>query len=258
MRVTVGEIMAAQTPSGGWTREALAVWGVSWPPPKGWKEALIAGSLGPSAKLWLDRARPIIKSDISHLYWETDIPLKEIADAYGIDRLQLVADAAGEAVMRQYACKECKDPIIVGSRSAAETLVRETARHERYLSTSKRFWPSLIPTPCCKTCKDRLLYESARPAREELEQRQHRARELGRMPYQDYLQTAEWQQRRRDALKRAKYSCQTCSAKDELHVHHRTYIRRGMEHPSDLIVLCAGCHSLFHQNARLAEGGRAA
>jgi hypothetical protein len=38
------EIEAARTPEGGWTREQLAAWGVDvaeWPPPKGWKAALI-------------------------------------------------------------------------------------------------------------------------------------------------------------------------------------------------------------------------
>jgi hypothetical protein len=35
------EIMAAQTPAGGWTKETLKSWGVSWPPPKGWKSRLI-------------------------------------------------------------------------------------------------------------------------------------------------------------------------------------------------------------------------
>ncbi|MFE9803505.1 hypothetical protein ACFYP6_32410 [Streptomyces goshikiensis] len=36
-----GEIEAARTPAGGWKRDQLAVWGVSWPPPKGWKDELI-------------------------------------------------------------------------------------------------------------------------------------------------------------------------------------------------------------------------
>jgi hypothetical protein len=36
--VTEAEIMA---PAGGWTRAQLAEWGVPWPPPKGWKQALI-------------------------------------------------------------------------------------------------------------------------------------------------------------------------------------------------------------------------
>ena len=40
--ITEAEIMAARTPAGGWTREQLAQWGVPWPPPKGWKKALMA------------------------------------------------------------------------------------------------------------------------------------------------------------------------------------------------------------------------
>ena len=68
------------------------------------------------------------------------------------------------------------------------------------------------------------------------------------MPYQEYLQTPEWQARRKDALQRAEYRCQTCNASDRiLDVHHRTYERRGHEKPSDLTVLCRDCHELFHQ-----------
>ncbi len=40
--MTRDEIDAAATPSGGWTRATLAGWGVSWPPPKGWRKALLA------------------------------------------------------------------------------------------------------------------------------------------------------------------------------------------------------------------------
>lgn len=39
---TEEEIDAAMTTAGGWTRATLAGWGVSWPPPKGWRKALIA------------------------------------------------------------------------------------------------------------------------------------------------------------------------------------------------------------------------
>jgi hypothetical protein len=36
-------IAAAKSPGGSWSRATLAQWGVPWPPPRGWKEALIAG-----------------------------------------------------------------------------------------------------------------------------------------------------------------------------------------------------------------------
>ena len=41
--VTREEIEAARTPKGGWTRAQLEVWGVPWPPPKGWLRALVSG-----------------------------------------------------------------------------------------------------------------------------------------------------------------------------------------------------------------------
>lgn len=37
---TPEEIEAARTPRGGWTRATLGAWGVPWPPPPGWREAL--------------------------------------------------------------------------------------------------------------------------------------------------------------------------------------------------------------------------
>lgn len=36
-------INAALSPRGGWTAKSLRKWGVSWPPPKGWRKALIRG-----------------------------------------------------------------------------------------------------------------------------------------------------------------------------------------------------------------------
>jgi hypothetical protein len=39
--MTEDEIMAARTPKGGWTKKQLAEWGMPWPPPKGWIEALV-------------------------------------------------------------------------------------------------------------------------------------------------------------------------------------------------------------------------
>lgn len=39
--ITEDEILAKQTPAGGWKRATLAEWGVRWPAPKGWKATLI-------------------------------------------------------------------------------------------------------------------------------------------------------------------------------------------------------------------------
>lgn len=40
---SLAEIEAGRSPAGGFTKETLAAWGIGWPPPKGWKESLIAG-----------------------------------------------------------------------------------------------------------------------------------------------------------------------------------------------------------------------
>lgn len=47
-KVSADEIENARTSKGGWTRETLEKWGVPWPPPSGWKKALIAGTEVPA------------------------------------------------------------------------------------------------------------------------------------------------------------------------------------------------------------------
>lgn len=44
MRLTIEQIDAARTEKGGFTKDTLAGWGVPWPPPKRWKDALLAGA----------------------------------------------------------------------------------------------------------------------------------------------------------------------------------------------------------------------
>jgi hypothetical protein len=80
-----------------------------------------------------------------------------------------------------------------------------------------------------------------------------RARELAAIPYPEYLESPEWQARRRLALRKAGHACQVCNRSRTLHVHHRTYERRGAELAGDLIVLCDECHALFHGKGLLAD-----
>lgn len=73
------------------------------------------------------------------------------------------------------------------------------------------------------------------------QQRQH----LARMPYPKYLKTDHWLRLRRRVLKRD--DCTFCSVGDEvLHVHHKTYERRGRERLDDLVALCGDCHKKHH------------
>jgi len=41
VKLTAKEINSRRTPKGGWSRATLAEWGVPWPPPKGWRKALL-------------------------------------------------------------------------------------------------------------------------------------------------------------------------------------------------------------------------
>lgn len=61
-----------------------------------------------------------------------------------------------------------------------------------------------------------------------------RLAELRTMPYGEYLQTPEWRQKREQALERDNYCCRLCNSDERLHVHHRTYERRGNESLEDL------------------------
>jgi len=49
--VTAQEIERGRTKKGGWTRKQLADWGVPWPPPKGWRQALINKTEIPRKKI---------------------------------------------------------------------------------------------------------------------------------------------------------------------------------------------------------------
>lgn len=51
MKLTSEEIDAAKTANGGWSRNTLARWNVPWPPPQGWRQALIKGERIPGGGL---------------------------------------------------------------------------------------------------------------------------------------------------------------------------------------------------------------
>lgn len=66
--------------------------------------------------------------------------------------------------------------------------------------------------------------------------------------YLDYLQSLEWQEKRQQKLKQAKWHCEQAnlgSCKGSLQVHHKTYDNLGNEPLEDLGVLC----EVHHQEA---------
>jgi 5-methylcytosine-specific restriction endonuclease McrA len=90
------------------------------------------------------------------------------------------------------------------------------------------------------------------------ERRERRLKRLERieylrcLPYEEYLQSPEWRLKRAKTVRRAGYRCQVCNRRGPLHVHHRSYENLGRERTRDLVVLCDGCHRLFHENGRIA------
>ena len=78
---------------------------------------------------------------------------------------------------------------------------------------------------------------------------------LGACDYQLYLKTEHWQRVRQATIDRFGGRCAVCNSNQQLDVHHRTYERRGCETPADTILLCRGCHDLFHKNGKLAAPG---
>lgn len=72
--------------------------------------------------------------------------------------------------------------------------------------------------------------------------------------HKKYIQSEEWNIKRKAKLKDAGYKCQLCSANEtELHVHHNNYENLGNEEMTDLIVLCKECHSKFHDKLEIIE-----
>lgn len=127
-------------------------------------------------------------------------------------------------------CENCGNPKPISSISEYKNL------QER-----RRRWKCICPE-CERIEREQRTIE----LEEDRARREARIYELATMPYREYLQTPEWNEKRQAALKRAKFACQLCHGGGQLHVHHRTYERRGHELNSDIIVLCSSCHAKFH------------
>ena len=64
--------------------------------------------------------------------------------------------------------------------------------------------------------------------------------------YRDYINSRRWSKRRRRYYARNPNTCKICGDKN-VHLHHITYKRLGMEEDEDLIPLCVEHHDAFHE-----------
>lgn len=79
-----------------------------------------------------------------------------------------------------------------------------------------------------------------------------------RQEYLDYLDSAKWKAKRKEAFAAYGRRCQRCEADDrELHVHHKTYKRLFDEAIEDLEVLCFACHAKEHAKVKSSKVRRA-
>ena len=65
---------------------------------------------------------------------------------------------------------------------------------------------------------------------------------MSKKKYQDYLQSAEWREKRRMILDYWDNRCVVCNSDYKVELHHRTYKRTGEEKLTDLVPLCKQCH----------------
>lgn len=62
--------------------------------------------------------------------------------------------------------------------------------------------------------------------------------------YSEYINSPEWQAKRKEAIDRDQGRCVLCNSSEDLHVHHRTYDNFGNEPLEDLTTLCRECHDV--------------
>lgn len=64
--------------------------------------------------------------------------------------------------------------------------------------------------------------------------------------YDDYLASAEWQEKRRKVFARAHGICEGCGESDASEVHHISYAHVGAEFLFELVAVCKACHDRIH------------
>lgn len=179
-------------------------------------------------------------AEIRHLYWDCGERADEIERAYGLPRAT-AAQIAGP-VETNIPCQICGRTLFATSRCGKNNIEIDFRR-----------MPVDSPLLYCGACKK--IYRARKKIEFDLitRRRAFEVKRLRSIPYNEYLRTDHWRRVREMALSIAHGRCQVCNSDRHLQVHHRSYKNRGYEEPFDVIVLCDGCHSLFHKERRLAS-----
>jgi len=182
-----------------------------------------------------------LRDNLVALLVELDVPVATISDMFGLNGRDVWAIASSEPVSFFW-CVDCGEPLKVRDR-------RDLLQLRRALRSvsEARAGNSRDASLLCDSCTNLRLQLHSEGQRLRRLARRARASQLRKMTGVEYRKQPEWQARRTAALARARYRCQVCKEHDaRLDVHHNSYERYGDEDASDLIVLCAPCHALFH------------
>jgi len=200
---------------------------------------------------------------INYYYWVTDLDLKilikNIAPHLNNSSSFIKNFVDKNKLIIKYPCIKCNKEIIIyqpKNRNSRDSYIEEIEKNDRYINLNNYYFYT-IKDYVCDDCAE--LIKKEKEIKEQIAEKEKEEKrklqiqkeldyiqELKTMSYKEYLETDHWREKRKSALYRAKFKCQLCSSKENLHVHHNTYENRGNEKNEDLIVLCKECHERHH------------
>ena len=211
-------------------------------------------------KLFTNLDKKFIESKdfINYYYWVTNLNLKILIKniaPYISNSFNFVRDFVDiDKLIIRYPCIKCNKKIILyypNNRNNKSNYIKNIYDCNRYPDSN--YTNNHMCDECATLIEKEKEIRYQIQEKEKEEKRKLRIQEeldeinmLKVMPYQEYLQTEHWRNKRYEALNRANHKCQLCGNKENLQVHHNTYDNRGNEKDEDLIVLCEICHAKFH------------
>jgi 5-methylcytosine-specific restriction endonuclease McrA len=182
-----------------------------------------------------------LRANLISLFAQMDeIPISWLDHAFGVNGREAWAIAQTEPIFLFW-CLSCQEQICPKDPRQLRRLKRELE-----VLRNCRVGEMVSTALMCGGCTEFRLQLHNEECRTVRLAQQARAAQLYKLGAK-YMEQPEWQQRRRQALARAGYRCQTCGRRDAtLDVHHNNYQNYGDERLEDLVVLCRSCHQTFH------------
>lgn len=191
----------------------------------------------------------------AYAYWYLpEVPAEELAFAVTKRRrnIQNFLKLVGP-VVSNLSCTRCSEGLQVTSRTDMQRVLADIRS-----DCKRRTAP--LKALCDRCRKAESVQWRAEAAKNQLA-RLARYEELRNMPYEEYRQTKDWQQKRQEYFELRHFifgpgtrlTCEACDACTEgLDVFHKSIDRPGEEAISDLILLCAECRDLLRLHGKLA------